>query len=194
MSEQRRLYNSWYAHPNTVHFKSNEETRNKWLNCALSWLDSSPSTHCTCNPSSKYFIFYNVVWIAAPTHPVRQHTNTSPFFFFFVYQALWQSLTSSPILLVILGHFHSSNFQQSAQQGPMLSCRFFVALHLSFQKLVQPRLLGVLLLYPPFTPTPLLMLIQIASLAPTTQLEYRCCRWLFVIEKWGSVHWHLVAR
>lgn len=72
----------------TVHGGSRKETRNEWLNCvvALSWLDSSPATHCTCNPSSKYLMFYTVVWNAALTHihtPFNKtHKHARTLFFF----------------------------------------------------------------------------------------------------------------
>lgn len=57
-----------------VHLKSSSE----WLNSAvaLSWLDSNAGTHCTCNASSKYLMFYNVVWTAPSTHTFWCSTQT----------------------------------------------------------------------------------------------------------------------
>lgn len=59
-------------------------SRNEWLNSvvALWWLEGNPCTHCTCNPSTKYFMFYNVVWTAAPSTPFQDNTQTHTYTFF----------------------------------------------------------------------------------------------------------------
>lgn len=76
-------------HTGAVHLGSKKETGNEWLNCvvALPWLDSSPATHCTCNPSSKYLMFLHSrlarsLNTHAHTLPENTQTRTNMDFFF----------------------------------------------------------------------------------------------------------------
>lgn len=71
--------------------------------CCFVVTSQQPNYMCTCNPSSKYLMFYNVVWITASTQmhahatrPYRQHTNTHMHLF---WQALLRFLTSSPTMV-----------------------------------------------------------------------------------------------
>lgn len=106
----------------------NTRNTDEWLSgvVAFSWLDSIPTTHCTCNPSSKYLMFYNVLWMAAPMHThartpfntARTHTCTYTFFGRLCHR-------TSPPVLPWKGYFYFHSWDFRAEfRARSCSCLF----------------------------------------------------------------------